>query len=384
MTGFNVQRQRKKLLIVRGSSQYVNPENYNVQEIGLGKVLTQLGWDVTILSSGPKEVINQYGDNLRWIELKRVGGKFGYPRSSFSRILSIGADLIQIQDLTNVSTYIAYAASIRSGTPLVMSYGEYAAKNRIKRWVNHFISASVRGRIRSVLCKTNSAMRHAETLRLPGLCYAPIGIDNAAYINNINENVSLLAEIATSRRSGKKIICHIGRMDKEDNIDFLLSVLHRLGDSYALLLIGEPKKYVQSNEKFAAIQERIICTGKIPNKFIGLYLAASDLYAACSKYEIFGMSAAESIFHGCPVIGYATGGIAEIITDGSNGILMKTRKPEEWAARIAHLFHNGESDELKAGCHETRQQLTWEHRALVYDNVYRNVLKEGGWVSSGT
>lgn len=370
--------RRKRLIIFRGNSQYVNPNSYNVQEIGLGRTLVKLNWDVTIYSSGDREETYEYGDHLRWVELKRKGGKYGWPSSGYQLLKEGQPDLVQIQDIGNLSTYMAYAASFVNKAPMVMSFGEYNPANKLKRIVNSVIASNVRSRIRGVLCKTNSAIEYAHHLRLPNVHYAPVGIDPSAYSQQADEREELLDSLSRWRQSGGRVLAHIGRLDKGDNAEFLLSVAGLLETDCKLVLVGEPKEFVMKLPGYEALKDRIVLTGRVPNRDIGQILKSTDLYMAVSKYEIFGMSAAESIFHGCPVIGFATGGIPEIVTDARNGILMKHRNPKEWAARIDSSFAGNEADRLRQGCESTGHSLTWEHRAVVYDQLYRQVLREEG------
>lgn len=378
MNSPSLREETKKIVILRGSSQYVSPASYNVQEIGLGKVLSQRNWDVTILSSGPKERTIEYGNHLRWIELTRRGGKFGWLESSLSIFKSIDMDLIQIQDLANLSTYVGHFSSLRRKVPLILSLGEYFPKSRVKSMVNGVISYSIKKNIKGVLCKTNSAKEYARSLNFPHLHYAPIGIDSSVYDTvALLENKTYL-QIRLMREQGKKLLCHIGRLDKEDNIDFIFAVLELLGDDYALVLVGEPRQYAENHEKYNYLSSRIILTGQIANQNISSVLAESDLYIACSRYEIFGMSAAESIYHGCPVIGYATGGISEIILDMKNGLLMDNRNPSDWENKIRMIFNSEIIGILQSGCKETGRELTWEYRANKYEAVYHDVLHAVG------
>lgn len=73
--------------------------------------------------------------------------------------------------------------------------------------------------------------------------------------------------------------------------------------------------------------------GQIPVRHLGyiasehllaLVYSAADLYCTPSLMETFGMTAAEAMSCGLPVIAYATGGLSEIITTGHNGWLVST------------------------------------------------------------
>ncbi|MDQ6595009.1 glycosyltransferase [Bacillus salipaludis] len=366
---FNEGKSLKRILILRGSSQYVSPKTYNVQEIGLAKALVKLGWNVVIVSSGPQECNLKIDENIEWIELKRIGKTFGFPKGVDKIIKDFKPDIIQCQDITNLATYQALLSKIKLRVPLVISLGEYKTNGFLKSIFTHITARSIKNHTSAVLCKTKSAMEFSKRLGLNSTFYAPVGIDRNVYVEKEDFDDWWISELQTRKRNGEQILCHIGRLDKLDNVEFIISVLKKLPKNFSLLLIGEPKEFVNKfidNE----IKKRLIITGAVPNKFIGIALSNSDLYLACSKYEIFGMSAAESIFHGCPVFGYSTGGIKEIVRPDHNGWLLSERDSNEWANKIKSIFSHEEMDNMKRNCMESGESLTWDFRAIIYNQIY--------------
>lgn len=365
---------RKKLLILRGGSQYVSPERYNVQEIGLAKILAKLGWEILIISSGPENRTININNNIEWVELKRFGKTFGWPMGSLSLIKRFNPDLIQQQDISNPTSFIALVAKLKLNVPLVLSLGEYKYKGKLKSLFTNFASFCLRGAVSSVLCKTYSSMEFSKKLGFENNFYTPIGIDESAYSKKENLSFNWVSELKIRREKGQRILCHIGRLDKHDNSEFLCNLMKNLPEHFSLLLIGEPVNHVKKfiDEKIA---NRIILTGSVPNKYVGKALENSDLYIACSKYEIFGMSAVESIYHGCPVVGFSTGGIKEIINDGENGWKLNTRETMGWVNLILDIFEKEDVDKLKIKCKSLKNLYTWGHRAIAYNEVYKEQLK---------
>lgn len=57
-----------------------------------------------------------------------------------------------------------------------------------------------------------------------------------------------------------------------------------------------------------------------------------------SRYEAFGLTVLEAMAYGCPLVATRTGGIAETVADGVNGILCPPADPSAMAAAIARLL----------------------------------------------
>ena len=58
--------------------------------------------------------------------------------------------------------------------------------------------------------------------------------------------------------------------------------------------------------------------------------------------EAFGLSALEFMSQGVPVVASASGGIPEIIADGTDGLLVEPGNPEALARAIRHLVADRE------------------------------------------
>jgi glycosyltransferase involved in cell wall biosynthesis len=67
-------------------------------------------------------------------------------------------------------------------------------------------------------------------------------------------------------------------------------------------------------------------------------MAALDLLLVPSWREAFGRVAAEAMAMGVPVIATDTGGPAEVVRDGQDGLLLAPRDPARWARAIAGLL----------------------------------------------
>jgi D-inositol-3-phosphate glycosyltransferase len=72
-----------------------------------------------------------------------------------------------------------------------------------------------------------------------------------------------------------------------------------------------------------------------------------------SRYEPFGLTAIEAMWHGTPVLAHRVGGLAQIVEEGVNGGLMDTLDPSRWCERIQTLLERESNvrpnrDEIRA------------------------------------
>ncbi|MCB5253181.1 MAG: glycosyltransferase [Candidatus Cloacimonetes bacterium] len=90
---------------------------------------------------------------------------------------------------------------------------------------------------------------------------------------------------------------------------------------------------------------------------VGSHLKAFDIFVIASKKEGLGTSVLDAMSVGLPVIGTRAGGIAEMIEDGSSGLLVEVRNSEALAQAIVKL----------AADKELRQHLSSHALKRVHD-----------------
>lgn len=131
----------------------------------------------------------------------------------------------------------------------------------------------------------------------------------------------------------KNYFLAVGRFISYKRFDLLIDAFNKS---------GAPLKIVGTGRDEARLRAR----AKSPNiEFLGpvydealraLYRESAALLFP--QVEDFGLTAAESIACGTPVIAYAAGGALEIVSDGKNGILFREQTPESLESAVAHCL----------------------------------------------
>jgi glycosyltransferase involved in cell wall biosynthesis len=86
--------------------------------------------------------------------------------------------------------------------------------------------------------------------------------------------------------------------------------------------------------------KQVIFTGLVPHRDVPRYYANADIYVSPSFYESFGMSIIEAMAAGLPVVAARGGAVPDLISDGSNGLLVDPANPAAIAKGVEDLIKN--------------------------------------------
>ena len=85
---------------------------------------------------------------------------------------------------------------------------------------------------------------------------------------------------------------------------------------------------------------RVELLGQQPHSALDGLRRRALVSVVCSRYDVFGLTAAEAMALGCPVVAARVGGLAEIITDDVDGLLHRAGDPDDLAAKLVALLTN--------------------------------------------
>jgi len=90
-------------------------------------------------------------------------------------------------------------------------------------------------------------------------------------------------------------------------------------------------------EASAKVGPTIEFLGEVTQSEKAKLFSESSGYIFCSDNEDFGIVSVEAQSYGCPVVGYASGGIKETVVDGKTGVLFNELTPDSCASAIQKL-----------------------------------------------
>ena len=136
-----------------------------------------------------------------------------------------------------------------------------------------------------------------------------------------------------------------------------------------LLLIGDggARTDLQKLAEQLGLRERIVFHPPVPHRELpGLYaLADAGIFPSIGD-EAFGITIAEAMACGLPVLASHIGGIPEVVgNEGANGILVPAGDHVAWAAAMAELAADGEQRTRlgRAAAERIRRTFTWRQSA---------------------
>jgi glycosyltransferase involved in cell wall biosynthesis len=159
-----------------------------------------------------------------------------------------------------------------------------------------------------------------------------------------------------SSNPDEPVIGVVGRVDPEKGIRTVLQAMTMLDGPARrshLAVVGAPARDDGTYEAELRAEAASIlghrCRFVGPVDEVPAVLRSLDVLVNASASEPFGLSVLEAQACGVPVIGGASGGIPEFVTDGETGLLVAPGRPDALAAGLSRLLGTpGLSEDLTA------------------------------------
>lgn len=191
---------------------------------------------------------------------------------------------------------------------------------------------------------------------------------------NQAELINLKEELGLTPRD--KVILFMGRINFEKGYDILLKSFQKIHNEWkntVLLMCGniEDKNFRKISEKFT---NSIIVIQPKENQ--NIFYSIADMVALPSRTDSFPLVMIETGIFKKPFIGGNTGGIAEFIEDGKNGLLVQPGNDSELAEKIIYLLKNeAYAQTLGENLYKkVKEQCDYNNYFLQVENIYDSLL----------
>ena len=159
-------------------------------------------------------------------------------------------------------------------------------------------------------------------------------------IPNITDEVSKYSKL------DKKQIISIGRLEEVKDFPMLIDVfkiVHERHPDWKLKICGEGSKRKEIEEKIKEnnIEEFVILTGRIKIEDLNREILNSSISILTSKSESFSLAITSCMSMGVPCVSFDIDvGPREIIEDGYNGYIVKSRNSTSMALKVCKLIED--------------------------------------------
>ena len=181
----------------------------------------------------------------------------------------------------------------------------------------------------------------------------------------------------------QRMVFFIGRLVREKGVHVLLEAAKMLiGQGYTIKLVIAGTGPYEEELKFMAasmgIWSHVYFTGRVSDKVRNNLYRWADAAVCPSLYEPFGIVALEAMAAGSGLVASDTGGLSEVITDGTNGLKVRPGDAGALAAAISRLITDKTLRErIRRGGQETvRQRYLWSGIARATAELYEDVHRE--------
>ena len=191
-------------------------------------------------------------------------------------------------------------------------------------------------------------------------------------------------------RDPNEILC-VGRAsDPNKGLHTLVTALAQLPPHVRLTLVDDdhPDNEVRIRARALGCADRVSLAGRVTNEeLVALYRRAA-LVVVPSRYEGFGLPAAEAMACATPVVATRAGALPELIETCGGGVLVERDSPAALAKGIAHLLEQPEARARlgERGRRGVGEAYSWPKVASATAAVYAEAAaaRRGGPASTTT
>lgn len=159
-------------------------------------------------------------------------------------------------------------------------------------------------------------------------------------------------------------------------IEALACMRHR---DYSLVIAGdgEERAALEALTERLGVRDRVEFCGDVPLDRRSELYASAALVLALREYESFGMVPIEALLSGTPVVAVRSGGLAETVVDGFNGVFVPSVQPQAIADTVDRVL--SDSCLYASLCNNARAsalRFSWEAHTDTVRSVVERVLQQ--------
>lgn len=188
---------------------------------------------------------------------------------------------------------------------------------------------------------------------------------------------------------GEKILFFIGRLVREKGVQVLLGALPQIRERFpdVRVIIAGQGPYGEELHRLSVhlgLDRQVTFAGYIDEETRNQLYAQADLAIFPSLYEPFGLVALEAMAAGTPVVVGDSGGFAETVEHGVNGVRVPAENSSALAEQVCTLLGDPELGRRLArrALQDVSDNYSWASIARRYEEIYQQIVfspEAGRW-----
>jgi phosphatidyl-myo-inositol alpha-mannosyltransferase len=189
-------------------------------------------------------------------------------------------------------------------------------------------------------------------------------------------------------RSEELRLLFVGRPEERKGLPVLVQAFEGLAEHVParLTVIGADQEDVRRYLGDPAVESGIEALGSVDGEELWRHLHEADVLCAPSLAgESFGMVLTEAFAAGTPVVASAIAGYSDVVTDGTDGVLVPPADPQRLAEELQRIYlEPARRDAMGRAARETAARYAWPRVAEQVEEVYREVQDVREPATAGT
>ncbi len=176
----------------------------------------------------------------------------------------------------------------------------------------------------------------------------------------------------TSGHPERPLLLYVGRLSAEKEVGRIRVLLEAM-PQVCLAIVGDGPARAELESHFA--DHDVVFTGYLKGKDLAAAFASADLFVFPSRTETLGLVLLEAMATGCPVIAPRSGGITDIVEDGSNGYLFEPESDQDFVNRAQHfLMQTDHREQLRHHARQEAEHWSWAAATQQLETYYRDIV----------
>ena len=202
----------------------------------------------------------------------------------------------------------------------------------------------------------------------------PNGVDAVQFSPAARLALHSAARRRRNLQEGDFVLLLIGNDWRVKGLDTVLRALNMVRQLPILVLAAgdeSPGPFSELARSFGILER---CRFEFSREDVLDFYAAADLYVSPTREDSFGLPVAEAMACGLPVITSSDAGVADLIHDGADGLILQQSDDAQGLSQMLQQLHNDEPlrRNIGAAAAKTAANWTWDRNA----NDIWELLKE--------